>query len=164
MTDHAITTPPGPQIRPGLRDSLPHQLRRATQAWTALSQRLAPDLTNPQFAVLAVLSEDGSLDQSALGARAAIDRSTLTPLLDRMHARGLVIKNTDPDNRRRRVITLTPAGRRLLEETYTQLATMYQQLTDRFGQRGLEEFVELLRALADTLEQTPLPGSTNATP
>ncbi|WP_374222729.1 MarR family transcriptional regulator [Streptomyces spinoverrucosus] len=51
-----------------------------------------------------VLDEHGSLDQKSIGSLAAVDRSTLTPLLDRLVARGLITKNTDPGNRRRQLV------------------------------------------------------------
>ena len=62
-----------------LDDSLGQQIRRANQALSALWQDHMPELTRTQFSVLKVLYENGSLDQSALGALTAIDRSTLTP-------------------------------------------------------------------------------------
>jgi DNA-binding MarR family transcriptional regulator len=45
-----------------------------------------PDLTNPQFAVLLFLGQQGALDQSELGALASVDRSTLSVLVDRLEA------------------------------------------------------------------------------
>src|SRR6202171_6587488 len=88
-------------------DSLPFQLRRASQAWTALWLKRVPDLTNPQFAVLLLLGQHGALDQSELGILASVDRATISGLVDRLEARGLVSKTTDPNNRRRRIIELT---------------------------------------------------------
>jgi MarR family transcriptional regulator, temperature-dependent positive regulator of motility len=71
---------------------------------------------NPQFAVLLLLGQQGALDQSELGALASVDRSTLSVLVDRMEARGLVTKTMDPTNRRRRIIELTDAGYRRLDD------------------------------------------------
>ncbi|MFI1184448.1 MarR family transcriptional regulator [Streptomyces sp. NPDC020799] len=132
-----------------LEESLPHQLRRATQTWTAHWQQRVPDLTSPQFAILLVLRERDGLDQSELGARTAIDRSTLTPLLDRMDARGLVTKAPDPANRRRRIITLTETGRHRLAQAIVEATRLHEGLEDVFGTDDLRRLVELLRMLGD---------------
>lgn len=142
-------TSTSPRPRPRLEEALPHQLRRAAQAWTALWQQRVPDLTSPQFGVLLVLDDHGSMDQSALGALAAIDRSTLTPLLDRLEARGLVTKAMDPANRRRRIITLTDTGRRRLTATAEEAGQLLDQVEDLLGERRLGELVQVLRVLGD---------------
>jgi DNA-binding MarR family transcriptional regulator len=43
-----------------------------------------------------MLAEHGELDQSALGAVTSIDRSTVTPLMNRLEDRGLISKIPDP--------------------------------------------------------------------
>lgn len=143
------TTPPP---RPKLEEALPHQLRRAAQAWAALWQQRLPDLTSPQFAVLLVLDDHGSLDQSALGALSAIDRSTLTVLLDRLVARGWVTRRTDPANRRRRIVSLTAAGRERLTAAEAEARALHARAQERLGERGLGQLVAMLRALGDLSE------------
>ncbi|QEU69202.1 MarR family transcriptional regulator [Streptomyces galilaeus] len=141
--------------RPQLEEALPHQLRRAGQAWTALWQHRLPDLTSPQFAVLLALDDHGSLDQSALGSLAAVDRSTLTVLLDRLEARGLVTKEMDPANRRRRIIALTGTGRRHLTTAVEEAAALHARVEDLLGEDRLRQLVEMLRVLGDMPVQPP---------
>ncbi|MEU8974534.1 MarR family transcriptional regulator [Streptomyces monashensis] len=132
-----------------LDESLPHQLRRATQAWTINWHHLVPDLTSPQFAVLLVLRDHGSMDQTALGTLTAVDRTTITQLLDRLEARELVTKEADPANRRRRIITLTEAGRRHLETAVAEAARLHERLQLMFGEEELQRLVDMLRTLGD---------------
>ncbi len=112
-------------------------------------QQRIPDLTNPQFAVLLVLDDNGSLDQSALGALTAIDRSTLTPLLDRLEALGLVTKEIDPANRRRRIVTLTEAGRERLATAGAEARALFIQVEELLGERQLKDLVGMLRTVGD---------------
>lgn len=70
----------------------------------ALWNQHSPDLTSPQFAVLQVLDVCGLLDQSTLNARAGVDRSTSTPLLERLIRLGWVQKEPDALNRAARSI------------------------------------------------------------
>lgn len=82
-----------------------------TKAYKPLLDALA--LTYPQYLVLLALWEHGSLGVSELGARLFLDSGTLTPLLKRMQAAGLLLRARSPDDERRVRVSLTPAGRRL---------------------------------------------------
>ncbi len=70
-------------------------------------------LTYPQYLVLLVLWERDGLMVSELGARLFLDSGTLTPLLKRLQAAGLVTRIRAVDDERRVHIALTPAGRKL---------------------------------------------------
>ncbi|HXA58296.1 MAG TPA: MarR family winged helix-turn-helix transcriptional regulator [Streptosporangiaceae bacterium] len=136
--------------RRALADSLPHQLRRATQACSVVWQQHMPDLTPPQFAVLFALAEHVELDQSTLGALTSIDRSTLTPLLDRLENRGLISKTIDPANRRRRLATITEPGRACFAQASDRTTAIHQWIIDTLGADGTTQLTELLRALGDS--------------
>ena len=130
-------------------DSLPYQLRRASQAWTALWLDRVPDLTNPQFAVLLLLGQRGPLDQSELSILASVDGATLSVLLDRLQARGLVTKTIDPANRRRRIVELTDNGYRRLDAAVNVAVGVIGEVRARFDPNEFQQLVRLLRALAD---------------
>lgn len=75
---------------------------------------LAPlGLTYPQYLVMLVLWERDGLTVSAIGERLALDSGTLTPLLKRLQALGLVQRLRDTADERRVLIRLSPAGRAL---------------------------------------------------
>ncbi len=71
------------------------------------------DLTYPQYLAMLVLWERDGLMVSELGERLYLDSGTLTPLLKRLEACGLVARIRDVQDERRVHITLTPAGRKL---------------------------------------------------
>ena len=70
-------------------------------------------LTYPQYLVMLVLWEEDGQPVSAIGERLTLDSGTLTPLLKRMEAAGLVQRLRDAADERRVLIQLTPAGRTL---------------------------------------------------
>jgi DNA-binding MarR family transcriptional regulator len=70
-------------------------------------------LTYPQYLVMLVLWETEPLTVGALGARLYLDSGTLTPLLKRMEAAGLVTRLRDSQDERRVMIGLTPQGKDL---------------------------------------------------
>ncbi|MFL6080489.1 MAG: MarR family winged helix-turn-helix transcriptional regulator [Ornithinibacter sp.] len=70
-------------------------------------------LTHPQYLVMLALWEDEPLRVSELADRLSLEPATLSPLLKRLEAGGLVTRRRDPCDERAVAITLTPAGRRL---------------------------------------------------
>lgn len=70
-------------------------------------------LTYPQYLVMLVLWEQDDVSVSALGERLFLDSGTLTPLLKRLEAAGLLVRTRSPQDERRVQIGLTAAGREL---------------------------------------------------
>jgi len=68
-------------------------------------------LTYPQYLTMLVLWEtQGSVTMKELAARLELDSGTLTPLVKRLVAMGLVSKERDVADERRAVLLLTDAG------------------------------------------------------
>ena len=75
---------------------------------------LAPlGLTYPQYLAMLVLWEQDGIMVSELGERLYLDSGTLTPLLKRLEAMGLIARLRDVADERRVHVTLTTAGRKL---------------------------------------------------
>ena len=75
---------------------------------------LAPlGVTYPQYLVLLVLWSEDDLTVGGLGARLFLDSGTLTPLLKRLEAQGIVVRRRDADDERAVRVSLTTAGKRL---------------------------------------------------
>ena len=70
-------------------------------------------LTYPQYLVMLVLWADDAQSVSEIGAKLFLDSATLTPLLKRMEAAGLVTRTRASHDERQVVITLAAAGRTL---------------------------------------------------
>ena len=62
------------------------------------------------FRVLVALSDDGALSQAELGRRLAIDRSDVAAIAAELEQRELLARTRDDRDRRRNVVTITPAG------------------------------------------------------
>jgi DNA-binding MarR family transcriptional regulator len=72
-------------------------------------------LTYPQFLVMLALYEDAPRTVGGLGLVLGMDNGTLTPLLKRLEAAGLVTRTRDAADERRVLIDLTKAGQALRE-------------------------------------------------
>ncbi|MDM0055768.1 MarR family winged helix-turn-helix transcriptional regulator [Variovorax fucosicus] len=82
-----------------------------TRLYKPLLEKL--NLTYPQYLVMLALWERDGLMVSELGTQLSLDSGTLTPLLKRLEANGLVSRLRDVADERRVHVTLTPAGRKL---------------------------------------------------
>jgi DNA-binding MarR family transcriptional regulator len=98
-----------------LDNQLCFALYSTSLAMTKLYKPLLAELglTYPQYLVMLVLWEQDDVSVSALGERLFLDSGTLTPLLKRMEAAGLLLRTRSPQDERRVQICLTTAGREL---------------------------------------------------
>ena len=87
---------------------------RLTRAYRPILDRLG--LTYAQYLVMLVLWEESPQSVGSIGARLHLDSGTLTPLLKRLEAAGLVTRRRDPEDERRLVVTPTEAGTALRAE------------------------------------------------
>jgi len=115
-------------------------LRREVEARSA-----ALDVTPPQFHVLFRLWHGDGILTSELTKDIWSDGGTITGLIDRLEAKGLVRRERDPDDRRAVRIYLTPAGRDREAPLRAMLAAVDAQAVEGFRP---EERAALLQALA----------------
>ena len=87
-------------------------MQRHTSIFTA---RMAEGLTQTQFAALAKLYEVGACSQNHLGRLIYLDAATIKGVVDRLALRGFLTALNDPNDRRRRAVTLTDRGREATE-------------------------------------------------
>ncbi len=130
-------------------------IRRIVRAAEFASRDLArtTGLTPSQLIVLQIVAREGEPGAGAIAEAARLSQATVTALLDKLEARGLVIRNRGSQDRRRVSVELTEEGRRAL-------ADMPDVLQDRFAARfenladweqasiiaGLERVAALLHA------------------
>lgn len=83
------------------------------------------DLTFEMLQVLINLWEKQGFNQQELANVLHKDKASLTPLIDNLSKRGLVQRSEDPDDRRNKLITLTPKGKELENQITPWLEELY---------------------------------------
>jgi DNA-binding MarR family transcriptional regulator len=133
--------------RPGLLLALLGQeaMRRLRAAHTA--HRLKPR----QFQILGLLHDHRGLAQRELMQEMKIDPSILVTLLNPLEADGLVSRERDPADRRRHLVTLTPAGERALVSASRAQSETEDALFASLDDEEREQLGALLIALRDGL-------------
>ncbi|WP_328876161.1 MarR family transcriptional regulator [Streptomyces sp. NBC_00287] len=104
-----------------LDDQLCFALYAASRAVTTRYRPLLDtlDLTYPQYLVMLVLWEQDSISVSDLGAALHLESSTLSPLLKRLEAGGLLRRERRPEDERSVAVRLTETGVKLQDKART---------------------------------------------
>ena len=125
------------------RQSLAGTLLAAREAVMAPLRPMLRDagVTEQQWRVLRVIRDSQPIDATALADAALLFGPSVTR-----------IRETDPRDRRRSIVTLTPAGRALIEHTANQTVQVLDRYAERFGPERLEALKGELRALIDAIE------------
>lgn len=98
-----------------LEEQICFALYTASRALTARYRRILEllGLTYPQYLVMLALWESEPATVGQLGDRLHLDSGTLSPLLKRLEATGLITRHRSPVDERSVEISLTAKGRRL---------------------------------------------------
>ena len=112
----ALATTPAPLT---LDDQLCFALYSASMSVGRLYKPLLDEMgiTYPQFLVLSALNEAGTLTVGGLAGRLSLEPSTVTPLLKRLEAAGLVTRKRGQADERQVQVALTEAGQGVMAKT-----------------------------------------------
>ena len=106
------------------------------------------DLTYTQYIAMMILWEKKTLNVKELGKCLFLDSGTLTPLLKKMEAKGLLTRRRSSEDERNLIVTITEEGEQLKEKAVSipeemakcinlepeEAATLYQLLYKMLGQ------------------------------
>ncbi|PYD62007.1 homoprotocatechuate degradation operon regulator HpaR [Gluconacetobacter entanii] len=145
-TGHDTRLLPGSTLR-----SLPIALLRARESIMSRFRPMlaAHGLTEQQWRVIRILDEHGSLDASHLARLAFILSPSLTRILAFLEREGMIHSTTDPHDRRRTLLGLTPQGVAKIGAVAPDSARIYRLIEERFGHDRTEALLDLLNELAE---------------
>jgi DNA-binding MarR family transcriptional regulator len=136
---------------PGLDEFLCFAVYSTNLAFNRVYKPLLDELglTYPQYIALVALYEEADQTVGKLGEKLFLDSSTLTPLLKRLEAMGVVTRQRDPQDERQVRINLTAQGRALRERGRAVRVSMQRAtgLAPEEQRHLREEMVRLRRNL-----------------
>jgi DNA-binding MarR family transcriptional regulator len=133
-------------------DTMPgHHIRRLQQIAVALflQETAEHGLTPVQYAALQKVLHTPDIDQRTLAASIGHDTTTIGGVIDRLEARGLLVRKTTPDDRRVRLLELTDAGRALLDAVAPSVLRAQARILAPLPAKEREEFMRMLRRLVE---------------
>jgi DNA-binding MarR family transcriptional regulator len=145
------------------RDDLIHQIIQTQRdLGRALARHQSPlfssNLTMRQLKVLMLVSANGSATGQELSHHLGVTLGTVTGLVDRLVAHGLVSRHEDPHDRRVRRVELTAEGRKLLEDINNAGLNEYRRIMNHLDTetlRCLHQVTLRLHEAAAALHRAP---------
>lgn len=106
------------------------------------------DLTTAMYGVLELLSCNDELSQGQLARHVGLTNSSMVPLVDKLHARGLVERARHPQDRRAVHLRLTAEGRRCWTKAARVVREHESVLRTNLSEDEAAELIRLLQKLA----------------
>ena len=96
------------------------------------------------YIVLSALDKTPNLTQVELGKALGLDRTTLMSQLDRLERTGLVVRRSDPRDRRTRIPEITEAGNALRAKVASACDSVEAAALNSFSQEQVQNFRRML--------------------
>jgi DNA-binding MarR family transcriptional regulator len=127
-----------------------HLIRRAHQKSIALfSEEMATfDVTAVQFAILQTLMEAPGSDQITVAQKVALDAATSGSVIGRLEARGWLRRESDAQDKRRKLLWLTPEGKKAGTKMQQHARNVQAKLLAPLSQDEQRQIVELLQKIS----------------
>ncbi|WP_066504377.1 MarR family winged helix-turn-helix transcriptional regulator [Rufibacter sp. DG15C] len=109
------------------------------------------NITFEMFQVLRFLWEKESANQQEIANAIIKDKASLTYLIDNLVGRNLVQRTEDVQDRRNKIITLTPAGKELTAMMQPWIEEMYELVGQSSTEAELEAGLRLFKNIHDTV-------------
>jgi DNA-binding MarR family transcriptional regulator len=144
-----------------------HLIRRAHQIAVAIfmDECGAQHLTPVQFACLSGVRSQPGIDATRLAALVAFDRSTLGNVLERLEAKNWVARSPSPEDRRIKILHITPEGEALLDGVAARVEATQERILAPLDAADRATFMRLLVKLVDVnneASRAPLGGRSEA--
>jgi MarR family transcriptional regulator, lower aerobic nicotinate degradation pathway regulator len=132
-----------------LEESVGHLFRRAHQRGCAIFQAQIGDeqITTTQFAAMVKLRDLGELSQNHLGRLTAMDPATTQGVMRRLLDRKLIGARSDPNDRRRTLLSLSADGAVLIEQLVARAPAIAAAILEPLDAAERATFIALLKRL-----------------
>lgn len=110
------------------------------------------DLTLEQFHLLKHMSRDSGMSQRQLGDLVNKTPANITRILDRLEQKNLIIRRSNPEDRRGTHVFLTTRGSRLIEEVFAIFESFSSQLTQGTTEREQQITKNVLKTIGRNIK------------
>ena len=118
-----------------------------------LLKRNNVDMTFEMLQVMHCLWKEQGVSQQTLAEKTAKDKACLTNLINNLEKKGWVVRREDTNDRRNKLIFLTPEGEKVAEKIKSLLKDMYTQIGNQMNTRHMEACTKHLNKLNEIFAQ-----------
>jgi DNA-binding MarR family transcriptional regulator len=124
-------------------------LRRLQQVSVAIfiSECAEIEITPVQWGILSIISESPGVGQIEISEELGLDRSNVANVVDRLVNRGLLRQKLSPADQRKKEITITKAGEKVMEQVEGCVLRWQRELLSPLSDGEKEIFIDLLTRL-----------------
>lgn len=150
MSAEPIAMPPEGALGAALANELSFLLARANAVSLAAGNAAlsTSGMRARSYSILALAVDGSRPSQRDLAGFLRLDPSQVVSLVDDLQARGFVVRESDPADRRANVVVATPAGRDVYERAHAEARAAEQKVFARLTEDERERMAELLRLVA----------------
>lgn len=131
-----------------IQDSLGFIIYRTALALKSALQRSfkenGQEITAEQWGIIRHLWEAEGISQREIGEKASKDKPNITRMLDALEKKRLILRQPDPQDRRKFCVYLTKEGKQLHERLFPLVKRMRARFTDNLSQTEKNLLKEIL--------------------
>lgn len=130
--------------------NVPIALQRAREAVMSHFRPLLAErgFTEQQWRVMRVLDEEGAMDASELAKKSVLLLPSLTRILRTLEDGSWITRVKDAGDRRRSEVSLSPAGRKAIQDAIPSTRAAYAAIEAEFGKENMVLLLDLLDRLS----------------
>ncbi|MEI9992059.1 MAG: MarR family transcriptional regulator [Rhizomicrobium sp.] len=133
-----------------------HDVARAMRTLFDQKARASNAMTRAQWIILSRLEKQPGMSQNELAAICEVEPMTVARLVDRLEARGMVERRSDPFDRRIRRLHLLPAAKPVLETITHTRETMSERIIAGLDDKTREELIDALLVIKENIANEAL--------
>jgi DNA-binding MarR family transcriptional regulator len=128
-----------------------HLIRRLQQIAVALfvAECEALDLTPVQYASLSVIRDVPDLDVTRLSSLVALDKATLAKVIERLEAKGWILRTGSGLDKRVKLLKITPKGRKVLASAEPGVRRCQRRILAPLTEEDRQRFMTMLEQLVE---------------
>ena len=111
-------------------------------------------LGDSEFRILEALLHKGPMPVNTIGPKVFLTPGSISVAVDRLLKRGLVTRTNSSEDRRVRVVDLTPSGRRLIEQVFAAHARQVDRLAEVLSPKERRQIARGLKAFGKAAAHT----------
>jgi DNA-binding MarR family transcriptional regulator len=128
-----------------------HLIRRLQQIAVALfvAECEALDLTPVQYASLTVIRDVADLDVTRLSSLVALDKATLAKVIERLEAKGWIVRESSSHDKRIKLLKITAKGRKVLTAAEPRVRRCQRRIMAPLSEADRQSFMRMLERLVE---------------